>query len=104
MRPMAKKPPVGMIMMSSGFAGRIWKPQSDPLPEKFPEHAEQHQGKQKAQSHADAVNEGRQQLVLAREHLRAGKDDGKGDDEHDIEAHFLVHRSLGMPPSPDRSR
>jgi hypothetical protein len=65
-----------------------------PLAEKFPENAEKAQGKQKTDTHSHPVNKGRQELVFAREHLRPGKDDGKGDDEHDIEAHFLVNRSL----------
>src|SRR5512135_1743318 len=62
--------------------------------QKLPEHAEKHQGKEKTDSHSYPVNKGRQEFVLAREHLRPGKNNGKGDDEHDIETHFLVYRPL----------
>src|SRR3990170_2083102 len=44
-----------------------------PLAQKFPENAQEHEGKEEPQAHGSAADNGRQEFVPAGEHFSAGK-------------------------------
>src|SRR3990172_3319067 len=64
------------------------------LSEKLTENTEEHEGEEEPQTHRRAIDDGRKELIPAREHFRPRQNNGKGDNEHDVKPHVLVHRSL----------